>query len=765
LLRSGPAVESSMKLLAPAWYAQVAPASGRAHDSASWPVELRSASQERMKREIGALVHDLSRTTPLVVFFDDLHWADASTVDVLSFLAAKLDTLRALIVVTYRPSDMWLARHPFLQIKPDLQARVVCRELSLGFLSVDDIEQYLALEFPGHDFGAAFAPLIHAKTEGSPLFMADLIHYLRDRGAIARSNGTWTLTQPLESIARELPESVRGMIERKIAQLEDDDRTLLMAASVQGAQFDASVLADVLARDPASVEDRLETLERVHAFVTSMGEVELPNRVLTLKYRFVHVLYQNALYASLRATRRAALNAAVAAALVRCYGSQKAAIAPQLAALYAEARDFPAAVEHYLLATQQATRVFAHAESVTLAERGLDLIDKLPEGDQARQELRLRFRQGGSLMVLHGYGAPDVLRTHVRMRELAEQLGDDAQLGRTALGLSIVHVVRAEYEKASVLAADALRLADAAGDAAMRVQACFSLGLCSVYRGRLALARRQFEESVVAYDPAAHRSIALYGAILNRAHLGRTLIMLGEHDLGRKLLVEAMETAEVIGHPVGLVNTLTVAAFVHTVHRRMADVRATSDRIVAISEEHGYPYYRAIAWILRGLAMTLIGGDQDGITMMREGLAAHRAAETWQNHGAYLVLLAEALGAIGRLDAALESLDEAEVAIERSDERHYEPELHRLRGELLLRRSSTAHADADACFNRAVDIAHQQGAITWELRAATSLARLWVEQGRTPDARLMVAGVYDRFTQGLDTADLVEAKALLDRLQ
>ncbi len=363
--------------------------SSRDEESGPLVAEVKAASQERMKRELGAFLQEVARLRPLVLFFDDLHWADVSTIDLLSFLARKLDALNVLIVVTYRPSDMLLAKHPFLQIKPDLQARGVARELALEFLNEAEIAQYLTLEFPGHRFPAAFPPLIHAKTEGSPLFMADLVRYLRDRGAITRTGGFWSLAHTVPDIEHELPESVRGMIERKIAQLNDEDRNLLVTASAQGYEFDSAVLAEVLNLEADDVEAQLETLERVFAFVKLVSEAEFPNRVLTLKYRFVHVLYQNALYASLRATRRAALNATVAQVLVRLYGEQKTTIAAQLAVLYSSARDFVPAVEHYLLAAQQATRVFAHVEAAALASRGLELLEKLPEtAERARQELR-----------------------------------------------------------------------------------------------------------------------------------------------------------------------------------------------------------------------------------------------------------------------------------------------------------------------------------------------------------------------------------------
>src|SRR5262249_34463607 len=293
--------------------------------------------------------------------------------------AGKFDALNALIMVTYRPSDMLLSKHPFLQIKPDLQTHGVCRELLLEFLTEAEITEYLALEFPGHRFPTEFPKLIHAKTEGSPLFMADLMRYMRDHGVIAQTNGAWALAQTLPDIERELPESVRWMIERKIAQLSEEDRKLLTAASVQGYEFDSAVVAQVLNLDADEVEDRLEKLERVFAFVKLTSEAEFPNRTLTLKYRFVHVLYQNALYAGLRATRKATLSREVAQALEGCYGERNASVANELALLWEAARDYARASDAFLQAARNAAQVNAHREAVQLAGRGLEAARKLPE--------------------------------------------------------------------------------------------------------------------------------------------------------------------------------------------------------------------------------------------------------------------------------------------------------------------------------------------------------------------------------------------------
>jgi predicted ATPase len=278
--------------------------------------EAKEASQERRKRELGVFLCKLSRQRPLVVFLDDIHWADPSSVDLLAYLGGKCPGWPLLLILSYRPSDLLRTRNPFGPIKLELQARGTCREIALPFLSREDFDRYLALAFPGHRFPEELAATLHARTEGNPLFMVDLLRYLRDRGVIVQDHGRWALVRAVPDFQRELPESVRGMIQRKVDQLSAADRLLLMAASVQGAEFDSAVVAQLLGRDAADVEERLDVLERVHVMVRLVREQTFPDRTLTLRYGFVHVLYQNALYAALQPTRRAAWSAAAARALL-----------------------------------------------------------------------------------------------------------------------------------------------------------------------------------------------------------------------------------------------------------------------------------------------------------------------------------------------------------------------------------------------------------------------------------------------------------------
>ena len=759
-------IVQTTKRLAPTWYAQAMPLQPD-DSSVERLLAERAASQERMKREFGALLEEISERRPLVLFFDDLHWADVSTIDLLAYLASKFDSIRVLIIATYRPSDLLLAKHPFLKVRPDLQARGLCRELELEFLSRSEIERYLALEFPEHRFPSELPALIHSKTEGNPLFMADLVRYLRDRDVIASEQGRWVLAKSLPDIERDLPESVRGMIERKIAQLNEEDRRLLVAASVQGYEFDSAIVAKALELDPADVEERLEALERVYALVRLVSESEFPGRVLTLRYRFVHVLYQNALYASLRPTRRGQLSATVAEALLGCYGKESTTVASELAFLFESARDWSRAADNYLVAANNASEVWALQEAGVLAQRGLEMLRLLPEATEcAKQELALQTMLGQSLMVAKGYALPEVEQAFVRARELSLQLNEVPQLFRAEFSLAIVYVVRAEYERAFDHGKQCLRLAEKVGNQALLMQSHWVIGLSHCYLGQFAAARDHFEQTIAIHDAAGIDSAAsMYGAVLSRAHLSRMLLYLGYPDQSRQMMNDAIARAERLRLPVAVANTLALASYLEAFHQHVQQTLELASATARQAEEHGLPYYAAVATLIRGWALAMQNQEEEGIVLMSQGLASSLAIGTRQQHGYFLALLAEALNQAGRVDEALEALREATEVAEQTNEPFYVSELYRLRGDSLIKAGVVPTSKAESCFHRAIEIARQQQAKSFELRAAISLARLWQQQGRRAEGRAILADVYSWFTEGFDTADLKDARELLDELR
>jgi len=750
---SGPAVVRLLRAVAPTWYAQVAPSSAEGS---------RAPSQPAMLREFVALLRELSRLGTVVLFLDDVHWADVPTVDLLAQVGRHCAGLRVLVVVSYRQTELLLGPHPFAGVRDDLQGRGVCAELRVGFLGRADVERYLNLAFPGHAFGADFARLIHDRTEGSPLFMADLLRYLRERGVLAEVRGRWALARELPDLSRELPEADgrsawRGLLRRKLDRLTELDRRLLNAAAVQGPEFDSAVVAGALALDPAEVEERLQALERVHGLVRLVREAAFPEHakrpgeVPTLRYAFVHVLYQQALDAELTPSRRAALGAALGRTLEAHHGANREAAA-SLAYLYEVGRDYARAARHCLAASDNAARVYAHREAAGLARRGLGLLDALPESpERAALELPLRKMLGLQLQVTQGYAAPEATRAYTRARDLCRDPADAGALFPVLWGLWLAAKVRSELPHARALADELHALAGRLNAPDLTLQSQQALAVTTLCLGEPAATVGHTEEAVRLYDRDRHRDHSYrFGqdpAVACQAFGAVALWLLGKPDSAARLSDAAVRHGRELNHPSTLALALHFAAMVHQLRRDGARTRACAAECDALSAEHGLSFWRAGSAVMTGWALAAAGHADEGIARLRQGLTAWRETGSVTYRSYYLGLLAEVLAARGRVVEAGRVLEEALDLARQTREGLYEAELYRLRGELLPDRAA-------ADFAQALALAARQGARSLELRAARSLAR----RG-DPAGLHRLAEVVATFSEGHDTPDLRDAGA------
>jgi predicted ATPase len=755
-----------MKMMAPTWYVSVAPLASADASSAHVTTSAPPASQERMKREMSGFLQEVSRLRPLVLFFDDVHWADVSTIDLLAYLGTRLGALPILIVTTYRPSELLLAQHPFLHLKLDLQARGLCREMPLAFLTADDIARYLALEFPEHRFPADLPAVIHAKTEGNPLFMADLVRHLRDSKVIDEERGTWVLVRSIPDLQRQMPESVRSMIQTKIAQLGEADRRLLAAGSVQGYEFDSAVAARTLALDAADVEERLEALERVHCFVARVSEYEFPDRTVTLRYRFVHVLYQNALYTSLQPTRKASWSAAVAEALIGYYGKQRSAIASELAMLFESARDFERAAEYFLTAALQAAHVSANKEAVALARRGLNALTLLPETpERLEQELRLQTTLGPALMGTVGFGSREVEAVYTRAQTLCRQIGDTPQVFPVMWGLWQYWLSRAEYATALDLSRQLVAMAQKVDDRALLLMAEHSFGNTLWLLGDFEKAAASAERHNTLYVPEQHHALASrYGGydtgVAGLFGLAVNVWPLGYPDRAALSCREGIALAHGISHAYSVAFAFTSSAMVHQWRRDVERTRHDAEAAMTLAAEHELAAWLTWATVLFGWAIAEQGQPDEGLARIREGIAGWRAGGARCLDPYFLALLAETHAKAGDVEDAQAALAEAFAITAETHEGLVEADLHRLKGDLLRDRG-----EAEACFHQAMTVARRQKARSFELRAVMRLSRLYATQGKRAEARQMLADVYGWFTEGFDTGDLRDAAALLRELE
>ena len=766
----GDSLQTLMKAVAPTWYVQVATRSVEASTMAELRADTSTASQERMKREVGAFFQDISRPRPIVVFLDDLHWADVSTIDILNYLAGRFADMRVLFLATYRPAEMALTQHPFLGISNNLRLRGVLEEIALGFLEPADVDRYLALQFPEHRFPPDFAAMIHAKTEGSPLFMADLVRYLKDAGGIVEENGAWVLARSLSDLPRDMPESVRSMIARKIEQLEERDRALLVVASVQGHEFDSATVSEAAEMDPSQVEERLDVLERVHVFVKRGAEHEFPDLTLTLGYTFVHVLYQNMLYASLQPTRRALLSGRVARALVAHHdpsAPQAPGMAARLAVLFEAAREFAASAGYYFTAAQHAARLFAFREALSLADRGLKVLRGMPAGPvRTQQELGLQMIRGLALRMMKGWAAAEIEPVFARARELCQELDDPPEVIPVRWALTLFHAIRGDLRVYRERADELMVQAQSSGNPAYLMAAHHLVGVSREFLGDMVEASRILDRGRELHDPAQHMThTAMFGldpGMIGRAMSSRPLWVLGYPDRADARARETLALARSQRQPVTLAFALVVAQGIHLYRGEWQEAIAMGDEIVALSREYELKQETEWGRSFQGAAVAGTGRVADGIAQLQNSLEVQQAIGSGLVRTAFLALLAEMLGAAGRTEEGLRVIEEGFAHAEKTLEGGYLAELHRVRGVLLAQVGDVSGAEVS--LRKAIDYAREQQAKSFELRAATVLARLLADANRRDDARALLAPVYEWFTEGHTTRDLTAARETLEAL-
>lgn len=764
-----------MKSLAPTWYAQIASLQPANLSDMRVLADIKAVSQERLKRELLVFLQEASRQRPLVLFLDDLHWADESTTDLLAYLSGHFRELRALILAAYRLSELALAAHPFQQVKLELQGHGLCHELQPSFLSGSEIETYLLQEFPAHRFPPDFAAMIFRRTEGHPLFVTDLIRYLRDREIIAEEQGQWTLTEEVEAIQNDLPESVRSMVQHKIALLEEADLRLLVAGSVQGYEFDAAVVAQALNLDAADVEDRLDELERAYGLARMVGEKEFPDRTLTMRYKFVHALYQNALYASLKPARRASISKAIAQALIAFHRDKLAPIATRLAALFETARGFDTAAGYFVMAAKHSMDVAAFKESLSLARRGLELLKDLPEDDdRARKEMALQHMIAGSVVALKSPASPEALPAFLRARELAARLGEQRTQFRIEYSLVWIYFSRCEADQALAQADTVIELANQLQDSLFMVQANYVKGCLAGRRGQFSLARQQFELAISLADADQPASSAYLfesdGISHSHSQLARVLWLMGYPDQALAQLDKAFELAERNSHPVAQSHVLVDSFSVYSHYDRPQRTLELTERMIALCQEKGLALV-VYAHCARGKALMDLGRQEEGLAILRRSVEALRAMKMVLTMPSVAVAYSDVLLKTGHAEEAIGVIDEALAIIAQIGESTPEAELHRLKGEALRVlagqendpiAAQAKEAEAEACFRQSLAIARTQGAKAFELSAAISLYRLALKQDQPDEARQLLNQVYNTFTEGFDTPDLKLAKSYLE---
>jgi predicted ATPase/DNA-binding winged helix-turn-helix (wHTH) protein len=759
-----------LKQHAPTWLVQL-PGLLCDRDVAAAQCRAQGATRDRMLRELVEALDALTQDTPLVLLLEDLHWSDSATIDLLRMLARRREASRLLVLGTYRPADVVSdAAHPLRWVKEELQLRGYCDEIPLEFLSAAAVGQYLFERFPGHGLPSELALVLHRNTEGNPLFLVNTIDYLIGQGQLREVDGQWRLEGPAEDIASRAPETLWQLVERQVERLTVDEQAVLVAASVAGVEFSAA-LAFAAGIDPQQGELRCETLARQGQFLRRVGIAEWPDGTVAGRYAFIHALYQQVFYARVSVGERAGLHLRTAERLERGYSERAGEIAGELAVHFEHGRDFERAARYRRQACEHALQQHAYREAAAHATRALDSLRTLPDSrERTQQELSLQVTLGAALTATQGYGAPEVARTYARAWKLCTQVGETPQLLPVLRGVGRFYLIRGELQTARDVGIHLLTTAKATQDAALLLAAHNALGVVSLYSGDFETALDHLERGIELYDSEEHRptrspAFLVPPRVACAIQAAWTLWMLGYPDRAAARTREALALARALDHPFSVSYACHLASGLHQWRREYQIVQELEDEALARDEEHGFGLLLTAGVIQRGWLLAERGQGEEGLAQMRDGLARHREIGAAVLVPPYLALVAEVHKKLGRPAEGLSAVTEALTVARQCGQHYWEAELHRLAGVLTLQTGQAATGDAESHLLQAIAIARRQRARWFELRASASLSRLWADKGNVKEAHALLSGVYGWFTEGFDTADLREAKSLLEELE
>lgn len=707
-------IAAILRTYAPTWCMELPNAFASSGSLEKLQQETIGATKERMMREMGDALGMLATSSPVVLLFEDLHWADPSSVDLLRHLCQRIGTQRMLIAGTFRPEDLERTGHPLKSYKVEMQAHNLCEEIALGSLDRDHIADYLDATFSPNDFPAELTSLIHDKTEGHPLFATNLLQYLGERGDLAKVNGRWTLARPLSEMNLEAPESVRAMISKKIDALSTEERRALQYASVEGTEFLSTVSAKLLGVDEIDLEELLAQIGKTHRLIETLGEEELPDGSLTTRYRFAHALYQNFLYGDLVNKRRIALHQQAGEQLVLHYGNRAPQLATQLALHFERGRDFARAVEYLIHAGDHAAKLYGYAEAEKHYSKALSLVEKLPEELQMETLATLYQKRGTVNHALSNFAqaADDLTRMLDQARAMGSLELQSAALNALTMALFFSH----RLDETVARAKEALEIAEQAGSEMLRVETTLLIGLKHLCYGELKEAKVLLDDVVTTSRRLNHKP-ALLGGVTWRAclHFFQT-----EYDLAVEKATEGRKLASELRDGFLMLTALFFIGLSQGNQGKMSASLKTLNEAMDIARRNGdlfwYPRMpNCIGWIYRELQDfdAARRHNEDGIEISR------------RHH----VLEAEANSLINRGIDCTQAGD---------------------------------HACTDAAFHEVRDIFERDAWFRWRynIRLEAATAEHWLRQGDFEKAREFV----DRLRETATEHEVHKYKAMAHRL-
>ena len=710
---------------------------------------LNLSPQRKKERTLEALIRQLeglAHEKPVVTVWEDAHWLDPTSRELLDLTVEHVRSLPVLLIVTFRP-----------ELQPPWAGQPQVSMLALRRLDRRDCTTLITQIGGGKTLPDEVVFAIADRTDGVPLFVEELTKSVLERGLLREENDRYVFDRPLQPLA--IPATLHALLLARLDRLVSARGVAQIGAAI-GRKFSYALLRAVSRLPEGELQMALGQLV-ASALVFQRGAP--PDAV----YTFSHALVQDTAHGSLLRKARQQLHAQIAGAL-ETHSPEVIETQPELLAQhYAEAGLVERAVAYWDKAGHRSVARSAMAEAVAQFQKGLDQLALLPEIPERRQkELEFSSALGAVLNVVKGSAAPETGQAYARARELWEQLGSPAEFVEVPCGQSRYHAHRGELDRAQSLAEDLLHLSHRRNDVAGLVMGHYSSGRNLMWVGSFASSRSHLETVLALYDPNSHHSLVrqtgIHPQLAAQAALGIVLFCLGFPDQALAQSNKAIAGARRLPHPPTLAMSMGMDALLLSIIGDDVGLEQRVDGLVAIATDQGFPFYRATGAIYRGWVKAKNADVTEGLSLLRAGSSAYCAtgATVWMP--LYIALLAAACEIAGQIEEAAARLDQALQLVERTGERWFAAELDRQRGQLLLRQG---HPEAaEKLYREALSIAREQEAKLWELRAAASLARLWRDQGRCAAARDLLAPVYGWFTEGFATPDLKAAKMLLDEL-
>ncbi len=688
--------------------------------------ELRARTLQALVAQLVALATDQS----VLVTLEDAHWVDPTTLEMIEQLLDRIGDARVLMVLTSRPDN-----------QPEIVAHPHITRLTLNRLGRRGVEAIVDELSPGQKLPAEIVDAIIARTDGVPLFVEELTKAVLETGETT------------------VPASLHDSLMARLDRIPDVKEVAQIASCI-GREFDYSLLADIIDLSQTVLDEALDRLTDT-ALIFRRGQP--PDAT----YTFKHALVQDTAYASLLRSRRRHTHLRIAEALEAADG-ENGSVAPELIGRHlTEAGEIEKAVPYWRRAGTNAVRRSADLEAIGHLSQAIELVEQLPRSsDRLHDELELVTMLAGPTIATRGYGAPETAHVFARAQRLADQVDDPSLYFTTLYGRWAFETIRAEHRRALELAEDFLRLVGGRSDTGLTLTAHRILGFSRFETGRTAEARAEFDQAIRLYDAAEHAALRFqfgqdpYVAALSIK--GLVDLALGFPEQAQEGIDAALAHAERVDHANTRGYALAFGALQLTWGLRdIHGTRRTAELLIALSEQHSMALWLAYGKIFEGWAMTVADESSDGISRLREGLHDLEATGTVFHRTQALGMLAEALGRCGARSAAVDVVDEALGLATTHREAWIEPELLRIKGELLL--GESPH-DAVEALERSLALAGERGTRWWRLRAAVPLAELAMERGDLNRARVLLTPAYESFTEGSATFNLMQAARLLERL-